>query len=232
MPPKSFEILSGARAIAPLVVAVIPIGLIFGAVAATKGLSPIEALLMSALVFAGGSQFVAMDIWTHPANVAGIGIAALLVNIRHTLMGASLGTKLQAFSPLQKAVSMLFMADEIWAVAEFRAKEALLTPYWYLGVAAPFYLAWVLSGFAGASLGALLGDPVIYGLDFVFPAVFVVLVMGFWKGRETGAILAASAAAAIVAHYYMPGVWYILAGALGGLSAATVSVLWRPEIVQ
>lgn len=63
----SGEFLAGMRAIFPLVVAVLPIGLVFGAVAATKGLSPLETTLMSALVFAGGSQFVAMDIWTHPA---------------------------------------------------------------------------------------------------------------------------------------------------------------------
>ncbi|MBO3759677.1 AzlC family ABC transporter permease [Ciceribacter sp. L1K22] len=222
------EITAGTRAIAPLVVAVVPIGLVFGAVAATEGLSPAEALLMSALVFAGGSQFVAMDIWTHPASVAGLGIAALLVNIRHTLMGVSLGTKLDAFSSSQKIAAMLFMADEIWAVAEFRARAGRLTPLWYFGVVAPFYLAWVLSGFIGALIGALLGDPVVYGLDFVFPAIFIVLVMGCWKGSETGAVLAASAAAALTVNHYVPGVWYILAGALGGLAAATVAVLWRP----
>lgn len=53
---------------APLIVAVMPIGLVFGAVAAGKGLSGAEVTLMSALVFAGGSQFVAMDMWTHPAS--------------------------------------------------------------------------------------------------------------------------------------------------------------------
>ncbi|MBB3591852.1 putative branched-subunit amino acid permease [Rhizobium sp. BK529] len=60
------EFLLGMRTIFPLIVAVWPIGLVFGAVAATKGLSPLETALMSALVFAGGSQFVAMDIWTIP----------------------------------------------------------------------------------------------------------------------------------------------------------------------
>lgn len=53
---------AGLRAIAPVIVAAMPIGLVFGAVAASKGLSPLETVLMSALVFAGGSQFVAMDV--------------------------------------------------------------------------------------------------------------------------------------------------------------------------
>ncbi|WP_046635566.1 AzlC family ABC transporter permease [Neorhizobium galegae] len=211
------------RAISPLIAAVIPIGLVFGAVAATKGLSPAEAGLMSALVFAGGSQFVALDIWTHPASWTGIGFAALLVNIRHVLMSASLGTRMEGFSQPARYLSMLFLADEIWAMAEFRAKVARLTPTWFAGLAMPFYLAWVLSGLAGAALGAFLGDPVVLGLDFAFPAVFIVLVMGFWKGPETGAVLLASGAAAVATQHFVPGVWYIAAGAVAGLAAALVT---------
>lgn len=223
------EFSGGMRAIAPLIAAVIPIGLVFGAVAATKGLSPVETGLMSALVFAGGSQFVAMDIWTHPASWAGLGFAALLVNIRHVLLGASIGTKMQAFAPRARYLSVLFLADEIWAMAEFRAGVARLTPAWFAGLAAPFYLAWVLSGLAGATLGALLGDPVTLGLDFAFPAVFIVLVMGFWKGPETGAVLLASAAAAVLVQHFIPGVWYIAAGALAGLVTALFSGKRRIE---
>ncbi|MFP3544881.1 AzlC family ABC transporter permease [Rhizobium sp. SIMBA_035] len=218
------------RAIAPLIAAVIPIGLVFGAVAATKGLSPLETALMSALVFAGGSQFVAMDIWTHPASWAGLGFAALLVNIRHVLMGASIGSKMQAFPARARYFSVLFLADEIWAMAEFRAGVARLTPAWFAGLAAPFYLAWLLSGLAGATLGAFLGNPVTLGLDFAFPAVFIVLVMGFWKGPETGAVLLASGAAAVLTQHFIPGVWYIAAGALAGLAAAMVSGKRRVEV--
>ncbi|MEK1892355.1 MAG: AzlC family ABC transporter permease [Rhizobium sp.] len=214
------DFLAGARAILPLVVAVIPIGLVFGAVSATKGLSPLEATLMSALVFAGGSQFVAMDIWTHPASFAGVGFAALLVNIRHVLMSASLGTKMQSFWGVRKYAAMLFLADEIWAIAEFRAGVARLTPSWFAGIAMPFYVAWVGATLIGASLGAFLGDPAALGLDFAFPAVFVVLAVGFWKGCETGSVLAASALAAVLVHQFVPGVWYIAAGALAGLAAA------------
>lgn len=185
---------------------------------------------MSALVFAGGSQFVAMDIWTHPASWAGLGFAALLVNIRHVLMGASIGSKMQAFPPRARYFSVLFLADEIWAMAEFRAGIARLTPAWFTGLATPFYLTWLLSSLAGATLGAFLGNPVTLGLDFAFPAVFIVLVMGFWKGSETGAVLLASGAAAVLTQHFIPGVWYIAAGALAGLAAAMVSGKRRVEV--
>jgi 4-azaleucine resistance transporter AzlC len=229
---KWAEFLGGMRAISPLIAAVIPIGLVFGAVAVTKGLSPVETALMSALVFAGGSQFVAMDIWTHPASWTSVGFAALLVNIRHVLMSASLGTKMQAFGGRRRNFACLFLADEIWAMAEFRAGLARLTPAWFTGLAAPFYLAWVLSSLAGATLGAFLGDPVALGLDFAFPAVFIVLVMGFWKGAETGAVLIASGAAAVATQHFVPGVWYIAAGAVAGLLAAVASSSRRVEVMQ
>ncbi|TCM57708.1 4-azaleucine resistance transporter AzlC [Rhizobium sp. PP-F2F-G48] len=209
--------LDGMRTITPLIVAVLPIGMVFGSVAATKGLSPLEATLMSAFVFAGGSQFVAMDIWTDPASWSAVGVAALLVNIRHVLMSASLGRRLQRFSPAARGVAMLFLADEIWAMAEARSRLAPLTVRWFAGLVVPFYAAWVLSTLLGATLGAFLGDPKAVGLDFAFPAVFVVLVMGFWKDRQTGVVLAASAVAALVVQRLVPGVWYIAAGAAAGL---------------
>ncbi|SIQ51650.1 4-azaleucine resistance probable transporter AzlC [Rhizobium sp. RU33A] len=224
MPPKvTAEIRQGFRSTLPLTVAVVPIGLVFGAVAATKGLSALEAMLMSALVFAGGSQFVAMNLWSHPASIAALGMAALLVNVRHVLMGASIARRMVAFSLRQKIISMLFLADEIWAVAEFHAREHRLTSAWFFGAALPFYAAWVLSGLFGALLGGLVGDPAVIAMDFVFPAVFVILIAGFWRGSRTGLILVGSGFSALVVHQFVPGVWYILAGALGGVAVAAFS---------
>jgi 4-azaleucine resistance transporter AzlC len=223
------DCLDGFRTILPLIFAAVPIGFVFGAVATSNGLSPLETAMMSALVFAGGSQFVAMDLWTHPASWAALGLAALLVNLRHILMGASLERSLRLFRPWQKMASLLVMADENWALAEARARKLPLTPAFYLGLALPFYLGWIASSLAGALFGALMGDVAAYGLDFAFPAVFIVLLMGFWKGRETGLVLAASAAASLVVHQLVPGAWYIAAGAAAGLGAAFIPLNHRKQ---
>ena len=216
------EASDGFRAISTLIIAAAPIGFVFGAVATGNGLSPLETVLMSALVFAGGSQFVAMDLWTHPASWTALGFAALLVNLRHVLMGASLERSLGLFRPWQKLPTLFVMADENWALAEARARKTALTPAYYLGLAFPFYLGWVASSLAGALFGALIGDIATYGLDFAFPAVFIVLLTGFWKGRETGVVLVASGLAALTVHALVPGAWYIAAGALAGLGAAFI----------
>ena len=221
------EYLAGLRSIAPVLIAAMPIGLVFGAVAASKGLSPLETVLMSALVFAGGSQFVAMDIWTHPASWTTLGFAALLVNVRHVLMGASLGRKMDAFKPWQKYLGALVMADENWAMAEARARKVQLTPAFFAGLSVLFYLNWLVCSLTGALLGAFLGDPALIGLDFAFPAVFVVLVMSFWKGPATGVVLLASAVASISVYLTVPGAWYIAAGAAAGLVAAFGAARFR-----
>lgn len=220
----------GALATLPLTIAVAPIGVIFGVGAAAKGLSVAEAVLMSGLVFAGGSQFVALDLWRAPAPWLALGLAAMLVNIRHVLLSMSLGGKLQAFAVPLRYLSMLLLADEVWAMAEKRAMAAILTPAWYAGIAIPFYGTWLAATFAGALAGSAIGDPRAIGLDFAFTAVFIVLVVGFWKGRKTGAVLASSGLAAIAVHALLPGAWYIAAGAAAGIAAAAIQEFFWPEV--
>lgn len=219
-PKKPQELIAGLKGASALLVAMVPIGMVFGAIAVSKGLSPLEACLMSLFVFAGGAQFVAMDLWTHPASWAALGFAALLVNLRHILMSASIGAKMQSFKPWQRWLAMPVLTDESWALAEFRSMTSTLRPAFYAAAALSIYTVWNLSTLAGALLGSVMGDTTVIGLDFAFPAVFIVLLMGFWKGRETGFVLLASASAAFLVHRYVPGAWYIAAGALAGLAVA------------
>lgn len=219
-PERPRELIAGLKAASPLLVAMVPIGMVFGAIAVSKGLSPLEACLMSLFIFAGGAQFVAMDLWTHPASWASLGFAALLVNLRHILMSASIGVKMEGFRPWQRWLSMPVLTDESWALAEFRSTVDTLRPPFFAATALSIYIVWNASTLAGALLGSAMGDTTVIGLDFAFPAVFIVLLMGFWKGRQTGFILLASAAAAFLVHRYIPGAWHIAAGALAGLTVA------------
>ncbi|MBA5777787.1 AzlC family ABC transporter permease [Stappia sp. F7233] len=239
-PPRrsiAAEFTAGATAIAPIVIAAVPIGLLFGAVAAQRGLSSLEIALMSATVFAGGSQFVAIDIWQQPVAIMAIAFSALLVNLRHILMGASISPKLREFRGWQKYVALFFLADEIWAMAEKRALGMPLAPAFFAGLAAPLYFAWVSTTTAGSMIGAALGDPSRFGFDFVFPAVFICLVMGFWKGAKTGAVLLASALSAIATHHVIEGAWYVAAGALAGVVVAALAAdagndTARPDTIE
>lgn len=221
---KDFK--AGALDMAPVVAAALPIGLLFGTLAVGKGISPLEATLMSATVFAGAAQFVAIDLWRHPAPWAFLTLTVFIVNIRHILMGASLARHLGLFPPASRPLVMFLMADEVWALAERRALKGPLSPAYYWGMGAILWLQWVAGTAVGATLGASLGDTAAYGFDFAFTALFTCIVMGFWRGSRTAAILAVSAVVSAVASVAIPGAWYI---ALGGLAGVAVAAWLGPE---
>jgi 4-azaleucine resistance transporter AzlC len=217
----------GLRDIAPAAFAAVPIGLLFGAVAVGKGLSPAEVILMSALVFAGGAQFAAIEMWSHPAPILALAFSTLLINARHVLMGASLARSVQQFSPWQRALGFAVMADENWALSERRAASRPLTTAYYGAMSLFFWANWVLWAACGAFAGALLGDPSRFGADFAFTALFIALIAAFWRGRRTGLVIAASGLAAALAHVTVGSPWHVAAGAGAGIAAAALA--HRPE---
>ena len=141
---------------------------LFGAVATSKGLSIAEVALMSTLVFAGGAQFAAIEMWSYPVPIAAILFSTLLVNARHVLMGASLAPKTRGFSFAQRHLGFFFLTDEAWALAERRALAKSVTPAYWFACAATLASVWIGASILGAVVGAFLGDPKRFGADFAF----------------------------------------------------------------
>lgn len=219
-PSSLAEVRDGVRDLSPAIVAAIPIGLLFGAVAASKGLSALEVASMSALVFAGGAQFAAIELWSWPVPVAALTVSTLLINLRHVLMGASLAPSTGGFSTAQRLTSFAVMADENWAFAERRAAERPLTFAYFGGAGAVFWANWVIWSTLGALAGPLLGDPARLGADFAFTALFIGLVAGFGRAPRTLAAVAASGVVAAGIHHLAGPPWHVATGALAGILAA------------
>ena len=214
---------AGLIAAFPTVVAVIPFGLILGQQATAKGLMPAEMLAMSSIVFAGSSQLIAVGLWSTPTPVAALALMALLVNLRHVLMGASLSGKIGHFGRWRYLAAFL-LTDESWALSERRALQQPISRTFYFTVALTLFIFWQCSSVLGTLFGAYLEHPETFGLDFAFPAIFIALALGFWKGaRRTGPVIAASATVAVIVHATVPGAWYVIAGALAGIIAAVVT---------
>lgn len=227
-PGPSGQFSEGALHVAPLMVAVMAYGLLFGTLAAQKGLSPLETALMGAAVFAGASQFVAVEIWTSPPAILLLGATTLMVNLRHVLMGAAIAPIMKGWSRRQVYGGLFFMADENWAFALQRSAKGPLTPGYYFGLCLPFYVGWIASTTLGAVFGGFLQDPARYGFDFAFTAIFLTLLTNLWKGRRSFLPWGAAALAAVAGHLLLPGVWYI---ALGGFAGALAGALQpRPDV--
>lgn len=214
------EAREGLVDIVPVLIAAVPIGLLYGALAAAKGLSVLEVGLMSLLVFAGGSQFTAVELWAQPVPIATLVFSAMLINARMVLMGASLGPKMTGFTRPQKLFGFHLLTDEAWALAERRAARQKVTPAYWFGLTCLLPAAWVATSVIGAVAGSLMGDPSRLGADFAFTAMFIGLTAGFWKGRVTAATVAASAVASALAYVVAGPPWHVAAGAAAGVLGA------------
>ena len=143
-------------------------------------------------------------------------------------MSASLSRHIEAIPRRWHPLVAYFLVDESWALAERRALSTPLTLAYYLGITLPLAATWWITTGVGAMLGRALGDPSALGLDFAFSAMFIAILMGFWKGPSTAGVLAASGAVAAATHLAFAGPWYIVAGGLAGALYAYAT--WRREV--
>ena len=224
---RSQEFKKGFVAAFPIMLSLIPLSLVLGAQAIQKGMRVGEISSLAALNFAGGSEFVAVNLWTSPPHLLLIALMTLLVNSRHLLMGAALTPYLKGIPKRKVLLALFFMTDESWAMGLTEAKKSsrLTFNYWYyLGVSFGLYMVWILGTTAGAIIGPLIGDVTDYGFDMAFVAVFFALLKGMWKGIKAAVPWLVSLLVAIGAYLLLPGAWYVLCGALAGLLTAFIMV--------
>ena len=225
--PRSREIIRGVKDSVPMQIGFIPFALVLGAQAIQQGLPTAAVPLMTGLNFAGGSEFAAVALWTSPPHLVLIAAITLLVNSRHVVMGATLAPFVRHLSKRKALAALFFMCDESWAMAlaDVRKKKAasqppiLSLPY-YAGVAGSLYLLWVIFTAIGALLGPIMGDVHALGFDMAFPAVFLVLIRGMWKGVNAALPWGVSLGVAILTYVFVPGSGYIVSGTLAGLVTA------------
>lgn len=209
----------GARLAVPFLPGTAVFAAAFGTIAAQKGLTLAEAVLMSAVVFAGASQLVAMEVWAEPltlATVASIAVVTAIVNMRFLLMGASLRPWFGPLPAWQVYPVLLTTTDANWLVAIRYRTEGGGDAAVYLGVALTLWVFWVGSTVPGYLLGAVVSDPKRFGLDLVMPAFFAAMMIPLWRGPRRGVGWAVAGAVALAVAHLVPGWWFIVIGALAG----------------
>jgi 4-azaleucine resistance transporter AzlC len=213
----------GALLSGPAMPAMAAFGVAFGMVAAQKGLTLLEATLMSALVFAGASQFVAAEIWTDSMTFAGIGTLGFItaiVNMRFVLMSASLRPWLGALPAWQAYPALSLMTDPGWLIATRYRSEGGADAAMFLGSGLAFWLIWIGATASGYLLGSRVADPKQFGLDLIMPMFFAVMLLPLWRGIRRASAWGVAGAVALAAAEILPGSWFIAAGALAGSIAA------------
>ena len=220
MPQQTYsaEFLAGVRAELPLLLGVVPFGLIFGVLGLAVGMPGWAVVLSSSLVFGGSSQVVFAQLWgagtPPPVMVATVGV----VNLRHLLYSAAVAEYLRGLPWRWKLLLAYLLTDEAFAAAIGRLRDGPATPHrhWFLfGTGLTLWAGWQLSTLAGVLLGS--GIPPSWSLDFSIALTFIALLVLSVQRRSDA--LAAIAAAAVV----LPAA--VLPHKLGLLLAAGTGIL-------
>ena len=193
-------------------------GFVYGLSARGAGFSPIEAMAMSTLVFAGAAQFTAVGYVASGLAWPGVILLTGLLNARHLLYSAAIAPWLRDVPTLRRALMAHLLTDESFAlsIAHFaRIGRADERGYWIAAVVSTF-VPWNLTTLAGVTIGAQIPNPTMVGLDVVFPAAMVGLAVGLVSGRR--ALVAALSGAIVgVAVSLLAGTGAgVIAGGLGG----------------
>ena len=216
-PRESFR--AGLRASVPFGVVAIVLSLSFGVLARDVGFSAAGAIVMSAIVFAGSAQFAALSIIGGGGGAGAAVAAAALMNSRFLPMGVALAPSLPG-GWLKRALQGQTVVDSSWAMASLG--DGRFDRWFLFGATAPQYAGWVTGTVLGAFGGDLLGDTDALGLDAVYPAFFLALLIAEMRDRRSRGVALAGALIALALAPVAPAGIPVLAA-----SVAALAGLWR-----
>jgi 4-azaleucine resistance transporter AzlC len=200
----------------PISLFVVAFGAAFGLAAVQEGLGPLESILMSTMVFAGASQFAAIDMWGAEVSVIPVMVVVFAINSRHLLMGASLYPMLKDVAPAKRYGLILLLTDANWAVAAQDYQNGKRNLEVILGGGLVLWLAWIVGTWLGVYFGGLLQNPKSLGLDMVLGCFLLAMALGGKKNLRVLVAWALAAAASLAAWKWLPANTHVVAGALAG----------------
>jgi 4-azaleucine resistance transporter AzlC len=193
----------GIRVALPFVLPALAIGMSFG-ILAEPVIGGFAAIAMSFLVFAGAAQFASVSVLAAGGSLAAAVSAGLLINARFLPMGVAVAPALKG-GPLRRAAEAQTMVDASWALAN--RGDGSFDRTLMMGATIPQAVGWWSGTIIGVLFGTLLGDPEALGLDAIFPAFYLALLVEELRNRAalTSALLGAAFALCLV-PFTPPGV--------------------------
>ncbi|MGO8950252.1 MAG: AzlC family ABC transporter permease, partial [Ktedonobacterales bacterium] len=190
-------------------------GIAFAIVAHTGGFSLLETQALSLLVFAGASQLTTVTLAMSGSLAVPIVLTAFLLNLRHLLYGLSLSRRFRERTRPPQGILAFFMTDESYGLTTKAFLDGNGSDAFFFGSEVSLFSSWNVATLAGSLLGTLLPDPYHIGLDFIFPLVFLALLLPLlrdWRYVVVG--LTGVLVALVVSHYAASGVAVLAAGVI------------------
>ena len=173
---KLSQYLSGVKISLPVILGYLPVAIAFAVMASEAGLSRLEIILMSTLVFAGGSQIMAIGMITSGATMLSVVIGTFVFNLRHVIMGSYIMKKVGKTSTAQKLTTANGITDESFAIISATPEEKCTIPYLF-GILTVTYGSWVLGTILGAFISVLIPPSVSDALGIALYALFISLLI-------------------------------------------------------
>ncbi|MCW3023727.1 MAG: AzlC family transporter permease [Conexibacter sp.] len=202
---------AGARAAVPFALAGFVVAISFGISARAAGMPAAAAIVMSAIMYAGAAQFAAVAILAQGGSVVAAVLAAMLMNGRYFAMGLALGPSLKG-GRVRRAIEGQTLVDASWAMAN--RGDGRFDRHTLFGSSAPQYVAWLSGTIIGVIAGSALPNPEALGIDAVFPAFFLALLVSELRTAEASAVAVGGAIVAVVLGLLAPAGIGILAAAV------------------
>ena len=229
-PPSALrEFLTGVREESPLLLGVVPFGMIFGVLGIEAGIDPVAVFFMSSIVFGGASQVVFAQLAA--AGAGGLVIASTvgIVNLRHMLYSARMASYLAGLGRGWKILLSYLLTDEAFFVSLNRIETRPPGPnmhYHLLGSGLTLWTSWQFATLAGILLGETI--PPEWSLEFALPLTFLALLVPQIRSWAVAAAVVAAGGAALLVQGLPWNLWVIAAAAIGMAAGyATDEILRR-----
>lgn len=194
------KIQDGILASLPVVIGYFPIAIAFGLLSKNTGINFRDTSLFSLVVYAGASQFMALDLISAGVSTGSIVLATFLLNLRHMMMSASLSVNLQGIKKSYLPIIAFGITDETFSVSSFN-KDKLSLPF-ILTLYILSFGSWVIGTMAGYLVGEILPSSLQASLAIGLYAMFAALLFPEFKGKRSIVLLSIISAIIYVILYY------------------------------
>jgi 4-azaleucine resistance transporter AzlC len=204
---------AGARAALPIALGYLPVGIAFGVLARQAGLPLLDITLMSLFVYAGASQFIAVEMISRGIGGWPILLTTFFVNFRHFLMSSSLCLYFSKHSLRTLGLLSAQLTDESFALAMSDPSKIVNRPQYLFGLQATSQLAWVGGSLLGGLFAGLI-DSQGFGLAFALPGLFICLLILQIRSLPHFWVVIAAGIFSLFFKGVLPGNWYVVVAAL------------------
>ena len=212
--------IEGIIDVSPLMIPVVPFGLIFGILAIDIGFSPVATMAMSLIIFGGASQIVLLQLFSGGASSLVIISSVGAVNSRHLLYGVVVSEHISDLKLVWKIIISYFLIDQAFARSnEYFKKNNDKNKYFHLiGGGVTCWIIWQSTTFLGIILGATIPEKL--GLSFAIPLTFLALLVNDFRKIINVMVIIISGLVATLGYNYIPYKAYVIVAALIGLLTA------------